>query len=266
MPFGPTSHGRVRRTRFKIARNPNPFRHLSSGRCQSNDYHFATSTFWYWNSRISGRRQNVDMYLQEHLKAYIMICFCVFNCWISDLQRFRILRDASLSPLEHFLKKRWDPFSGGRRIRLGSSWSIRLHAGFLGQTLQVSTPRLRTGISGPVADEIKGQAQNRGDGRSIHATGRAASIRTQYGATQQGDPCCRKYQPPHDVFIPRACCQVCKVACHQAVIISACALKKKLQLPDILSGRGKARPVKQPSQFEQANGKQLLGEASRGGK
>ncbi|GAA55531.1 hypothetical protein CLF_108237, partial [Clonorchis sinensis] len=28
----------------------------------------------------------------------------------------------------------------------------------------------------------------------------------------------RTYRPPHGVFIPRACCQICKVACHQAVL------------------------------------------------
>ncbi|GAA54536.1 hypothetical protein CLF_103716 [Clonorchis sinensis] len=53
----------------------------------------------------------------------------------------------------------------------------------------------------------------------------------------------RKYRPPHEVFIFRSSCQICQVACHQAVIIAACALKKELQLPDILSGRGKAGPV-----------------------
>ncbi|KAG5448830.1 hypothetical protein CSKR_103520 [Clonorchis sinensis] len=33
-------------------------------------------------------------------------------------------------------------------------------------------------------------------------------------------------RPPHEVFIPRACYQICRVTSHQAVIIAACALKK----------------------------------------
>ncbi|GAA52414.1 hypothetical protein CLF_108012 [Clonorchis sinensis] len=64
------------------------------------------------------------------------------------------------------------------------------------------------------------------DGRSTRATGGAAGIRTHHGATQQSDPPRKTYRPPNEVFIPRACCRIRNVACHQTVIFAACALKK----------------------------------------
>ncbi|KAG5447800.1 hypothetical protein CSKR_106838 [Clonorchis sinensis] len=72
------------------------------------------------------------------------------------------------------------------------------------------------------------------NGRGTRATGGAAGIRTHHGATQQGRPPCRTYRPPHEVFIPRACYQICNVACYQAVMIAACALKKELQLLPVM--------------------------------
>ncbi|KAG5444389.1 hypothetical protein CSKR_103011 [Clonorchis sinensis] len=65
-----------------------------------------------------------------------------------------------------------------------------------------------------------------GDGQGTRATGEAVGIRAHHDATQQGDPPCRTYRPVNKVSILRACCRICKVACHQAVLIAGCAIKK----------------------------------------
>ncbi|KAG5451776.1 hypothetical protein CSKR_109205 [Clonorchis sinensis] len=46
-------------------------------------------------------------------------------------------------------------------------------------------------------------------------------------------------RPPHEVFIPRACYQICRVTSHQAVIIAACALKKNSSYQIFYSVGGK---------------------------
>ncbi|GAA48455.1 hypothetical protein CLF_101633 [Clonorchis sinensis] len=68
----------------------------------------------------------------------MVACFRMFHWRISDLQRFRILRNASsssVSPVVNFLKNSCDLFSRRRRILLGSLRLIRLRAGFLGTNI-----------------------------------------------------------------------------------------------------------------------------------
>ncbi|KAG5443511.1 hypothetical protein CSKR_101072 [Clonorchis sinensis] len=109
--------------------------------------------------------------------------------------------------------------------------------------------------------ELKTRLGTTGDKRCTRATGGMAGIRTHHGATKQATLPAGHTLPPPEVFTPRACYQVCNVENHQAIIDADCALPRHSSYQIFVPVGRKVGPVRQLSQFGQANGKQTLVDA-----